>query len=176
MFNSFSNASLTWRGTTLLPRHLILSTLRGNPSTTLPTEGSTAQKSLWQQGLDLEVRPVGMLVPLRPVCPDSPFHSSFSRIDNLPCDLGWLVWARRNHLSLRCLAPTEEAVTVVQRISYPSEASVLHTVSAPRVRIAGTFSRKRKEGRSSSASLATSKNKPLRSPAKPLPSPPILRS
>src|SRR5574343_156401 len=42
---NLSNAVFAWSGTTALPRHLILSTREGTPSTTRRTLGSTAHQS-----------------------------------------------------------------------------------------------------------------------------------
>lgn len=87
-----------------------------------------------------------------------------------------LVWASRNHLFLRCGAPISAADTHVHRQSYPRSVNSLMTVRSPRVRMAGTFSRKTNFGVSSRVSRIISKKSPLRSPARPAPAPATLRS
>ena len=155
-----------WSGTTALPRALNRSNASGSPSSTRYKSGSIFLHSAWQDPISLLSLSVCILSSRRP---DS--HCCWFRSGKLLVSA-----ARRNHLFLRCGAPTSAADTTSHRQSYLWRAKVLTTSSAPLVLIAGTFSRNIKAGLISPTSRKISETNPLRFPAKPCPSPATLMS
>ena len=178
-----------------MPKALSLSTRLGTPSSTrrmvltvscqwsrdsngqyCPVDPPRDSPIVWLDSVLEWACSLGWLLELPSLLPLLDMGCVFASRSVCPFALLLVEWAKRNHLSRRCNAPTDAADITHHRQSYPISVISLTTRSPPRLVTAGTFSRNMNLGLISLAKRMISKNSPLRSPSNPFPFPAMLMS